>query len=192
MFVCYSSPFRMWGQWPELLGTSSTQLIGQLAPVYCTPVIAQHWAGQLSFRMLTKVMYLWYNSSQLSAKQVCKWMLTTPGHKEGLISTTGRNSSFYRAGDWGAEMCHGFPEITSRKNCTSHLPPLKMPMPSFSEVIFERGKPECIWKQVRFREASKLEFVKDVFPRTEGLETKNHKHWVSAPGLLNDVGEKFS
>lgn len=27
-----------------------------------------------------------------------------------------------------------------------------------SEVIFEMGKPECIWKQVRFREASKLEF----------------------------------
>lgn len=45
---------------------------------------------------------------------------------------------------------------------------------------------------MRFREASKLELVKDVFPRSEGLETKNHKHWVSAPGLLNDVGEKFS
>lgn len=76
------------GQWPDLLGTSSTQLIGQLAPVYCTPVIAQHWAGQLSFRTLTEVKYLWYNGSQLSAKQMCKWILTAPGHKEGSISTT--------------------------------------------------------------------------------------------------------
>lgn len=57
-----------------------------------------------------------------------------------------------------------------------------------SEVIFEMGKPEWVWKQVRFREASKLELVKD----TVILETKSHKHCVSAPGPLNDVGEKFS
>lgn len=54
-------------------------------------------------------------------------------------------------------------------------------------------KPERIWEQVRFRVTWELELVKDaVTPRSEGLETKNPTHWVSAPGPPVGGGEKFS
>ena len=53
-------------------------------------------------------------------------------------------------------------------------------------------KPERIWEQVRLRVTSELELVKDtVTPRSEGLETTNPTHWVSAPGPPDGVGEKF-
>ena len=113
--------------------------------------------------------YLWYNSSQLSAKQMCKWILTTPGHKEGSISTTVPSVG------QGTEVQKWAIAFLKSQVGKLYIPPAS-PQDAHaifrwrrisqatsvearsSEAIFEMGKPECIWKQVRFREASKLEF----------------------------------